>query len=97
MGKNLNLSFNLSIKGALLSPENRTDFIRGCRVKKLAQPTDVTTYHAAEVATHKDMVERGQFEVGGPQVPGQLQTFTVRHTAAPVGCTQRARTRRAFI
>lgn len=60
-------------------------------------PCDVTTYHAAKVATHKDVVERGQLQVGGPQVPGQLQTFTVRHTAAPVRRTQRARTWRAFI
>lgn len=58
---------------------------------------DVITYHAAEVAAHKDVVERGQLQVGGPQVPGQLQTFTVRHAAAPVRRTQRACTRRAFI
>lgn len=58
---------------------------------------DVMTYHAAKVAAHKDMVERGQLQVGGPQVPGQLQTFTVRHAAAPVRRTQRACARRAVI
>lgn len=58
---------------------------------------DGITYHTAEVAAHKDVVERGQLQVGGPQVPGQLQTFTVRHTAAPVRGTQWACTWWAFI
>lgn len=57
----------------------------------------ITTYHAAKVATHKHVVERGQLQVGGPQVPGQLQTFAVRHTAAPVRRTQWTRTGRTFI
>lgn len=60
-------------------------------------PCDVAAYHAAKVAAHKDVVERGQLQVGGPQVPGQLQALTVRHAAAPVRRTQRTCAGRAFI
>lgn len=54
-------------------------------------------HHAAEVAAHEDVVEGGQFQVGGPQVPGQLQTFAVGNTAAPVRRAQRTRAGGAFI
>lgn len=55
------------------------------------------TYHAAEVAAHKDVIERGQLQVRGAQVAGQLQAFAVRHAAAPVRRAQRARARRAVV
>lgn len=44
----------------------------------------IITYHTAKVTAHKNMVEGWQLQVGSPEVPGQLQTFTVRNTAAPV-------------
>lgn len=49
------------------------------------------THHAAEVAAHKDVIERGQLQVRSAQVTGQLQAFAVRYAAAPVRRTQRAR------
>lgn len=55
------------------------------------------TYHAAKVAAHKDVIERGQLQVRGAQVAGQLQAFAVRHAAAPVRRAQRARARRAVV
>lgn len=79
---------------ARLAPEaTRMPFQVHCRPGILI----VATYHAAEVAAHKDVVERGQLQVGGPQVPGQLQALAVRHAAAPVGRTQRTCAGRAFI
>lgn len=60
-------------------------------------PGDRITHNAAEVAAHKDVVEGGQFQVGGPQVPGQLETFAVRNAAAPVRRAQWTRAGRSFI
>lgn len=65
--------------------------------EQLVDLSCILAYHAAKVASDKDVIERGQLQVRGPQVPGELQTFTVRHTAAPVRRAQWARTRRAFI
>lgn len=49
------------------------------------------THHAAKVPAYKDMVEGRELEVGGPQVPGELQALAVGDTAAPVRRTQGAR------
>lgn len=55
------------------------------------------THHAAEVAAHKDVIERGQLQVRSAQVTGQLQAFAVRYAAAPVRRAQRARARGAVV
>ena len=56
-----------------------------------------STHHTAKVASHEDVVQRGQLQVGGPQVPGQLEALAMGHTAAPVRRTQGTSTRRALV
>lgn len=63
----------------------------------LSRPPPASTHNAAKVTAHKDVVEGGQFQVGGPQVPGQLETFAVRDAAAPVRRAERTRAGRSFI
>lgn len=55
------------------------------------------THHTAKIASHEEVVERGQLQVGGAQVPGELEALAVGDAAAPVGRTQGTRAWRALI